>query len=275
MCPEDINVSIRLGTLLIANGMVAKGNEKLLQLQHLSTTTQGNLALSLAAGAVIQESRQDIDGALYRYKMANTFESPALWNNIGLCFATRKKVVGAMSCLKRAHYLNPLDWRISYNLGLLHMQMKQFASAFHFLKSSASASIGAPHVVSFLAACLESLDDPANARQAHITATKAALMVHFPNPVLNFAVFLYNQDNEGNREQIIDLLMEFEKCWVKRRESNGEFDIEVMRLATRLAAKMGVAHHMAWIKTEGTQEAPSLPPKPAVPALTSGFDTSV
>ena len=55
----------------------------------------------------------------------------------------------------------------------------------------------------------------------------------------------------------------------------GEFDIEVMRLANRLAAEMDVAHHMAWIKADGTQETASLPPRPAVPALTSGLDTSV
>ena len=48
----------------------------------------------------------------------------------------KKKFVAAISCLKRANYLSPFDWKILYNLGLVHLSMKQFASAFHFLSAS-------------------------------------------------------------------------------------------------------------------------------------------
>ena len=42
----------------------------------------------------------------------------------------------AISCLKRANYLSPFDWKILYNLGLLHLTMQQHASAFHFLSAA-------------------------------------------------------------------------------------------------------------------------------------------
>ena len=41
----------------------------------------------------------------------------------------------AISCLKRANYLNPLDWKTLYNLGLVHINTKQYASAFVFLST--------------------------------------------------------------------------------------------------------------------------------------------
>ena len=52
-------------------------------------------------------------------------ESPQLWNNIGMCFFGKKKHVAAVSCLKRAGYLAPFDWKILYNLGLVHLTMQQ------------------------------------------------------------------------------------------------------------------------------------------------------
>ena len=42
----------------------------------------------------------------------------------------------AISCLKRAHYMSPFDWKVLYNLGLVHLTMQQYASAFHFLSAA-------------------------------------------------------------------------------------------------------------------------------------------
>ena len=80
----------------------------MLQLQHLSSGTSGDLALSLAVGSVLQSSRGDVDAALFRYRLADTRDSASVWNNVALCLHQRNKVVGAISCLKRAYYLNPL-----------------------------------------------------------------------------------------------------------------------------------------------------------------------
>jgi Bardet-Biedl syndrome 4 protein len=65
-------------------------------------------------------------------------ESPQVWKNIGRCFFGKKKHIAAVSCLKRAIYLAPFDWKILYNQGLMHLTMQQYSSAFHFLSASIS-----------------------------------------------------------------------------------------------------------------------------------------
>jgi Bardet-Biedl syndrome 4 protein len=80
----------------------------------------------------------DHDVALNKYRIAadTAPESSRLWNNIGMCFFGKKKYVAAISCLKRATYLSPFEWKILYNLGLVHLAMQQFASAFRYLNSA-------------------------------------------------------------------------------------------------------------------------------------------
>ena len=56
------------------------------------------------------------------------------YNQDYLCFV--QVVWQAISCLKRALYLDPFEWIIAYNLGLVHLNTQQYASAFHFLSSS-------------------------------------------------------------------------------------------------------------------------------------------
>ncbi|RWS24591.1 Bardet-Biedl syndrome 4-like protein [Leptotrombidium deliense] len=247
LCPNDPTLTIKLGLLLYTNGMAAKGVDRLMQLAHLSANSTGNLALALGVGSILQEIKMDIDGALYRYKMANKFESPSLWNNVAICFASRKKFVAAVSCLKRALYLNTCDWKINYNLGLLNLQLRQFASAFHYLKTAATLSNGLPHVFSLLAICLENLDDDTNARQAHITATKST-HGSVPLSIVNYAVYLYNKDFSVHKSVITELLMEYEQCWLKKRNNVADFDEQTMTVSTKLANILNLGSHMAWTK---------------------------
>ena len=95
--------------------------------------------------------------------------------------------------------------------------------------------------------CLECLEDEQNARQAHMTASKTNNGWN-AIPVLNYAIFLYNCDSSENRDTIIELMMEFEQCWLKRKQNSEEFDDNVMKVATRLATALNVANHMAWVK---------------------------
>ena len=69
----------------------------------------------LAAGSIIQ-THGDFEVALTKYRISaiKTKESAPLWNNIGLCFYGKKKFVACVSCLKRAVYLAPFDWKVSY-----------------------------------------------------------------------------------------------------------------------------------------------------------------
>ncbi len=97
--------------------------------------------------------------------------------------------------------------------------------------------------------CLESLDDDQNAGQAHLTASKSANGWN-ALPVLNYAIFLFNSDSAKYRDSIIELMMEFEQLWLKRKQNSVEFEENVMKVATRLANALNVSNHMAWVREE-------------------------
>lgn len=44
--------------------------------------------------------------------------------------------MAAIACLKRAQALGPLEWITAYNLGLVHLHTKQWASVFHYLSAA-------------------------------------------------------------------------------------------------------------------------------------------
>ncbi|RZF41512.1 hypothetical protein LSTR_LSTR000226 [Laodelphax striatellus] len=156
-------------------------------LAHEQTCTKS----LLAAGSIIQRNG-DYDVALAKYKVAAQYlpESAALWNNVGMCFFGKRKYVAAISCLKRANYLAPLDWKTLYNLGLVHIHSKQYASAFNFL--SASIKLNHKHAPSFmlLANALKNLDDPDNTIKAYEQAIK--LDPEDPATRVNYGVFLHS-----------------------------------------------------------------------------------
>lgn len=47
-----------------------------------------------------------------------------------------QRYIAAIACLKKALYLGPFEWIISYNLGLVHLHTGQYASAFHYFSAS-------------------------------------------------------------------------------------------------------------------------------------------
>ena len=74
------------------------------------------------------------DAALLKYRVAaiHNPDSSEMWNNIGMCFYGKQKFVAAIACLKKALYLDPFQWIAAFNLGLVHLNQKQYASAFHY-----------------------------------------------------------------------------------------------------------------------------------------------
>ena len=122
----------------------------------------------LAAGSIIQD-HSDMDVALVKYRVAavQTPNSAQLWNNIGMCFFGKQRFVAAIACLKRALYLDPFEWIISYNLGLVHLNTGQYASAFHYFSTSINLKPDFPSSYMYLAITLNRLDDFDNACQAY------------------------------------------------------------------------------------------------------------
>ncbi|KAI8618437.1 hypothetical protein BC830DRAFT_1108994 [Chytriomyces sp. MP71] len=85
----------------------------------------------------------DMDLLLQNYRLAlmTDNQDAELWSNIGIALHMKslsKASLASISSLKQALYLAPLRWTIAYNLGLAHLQLGQFVSAFVFLSLAGS-----------------------------------------------------------------------------------------------------------------------------------------
>ncbi|XP_076068138.1 Bardet-Biedl syndrome 4 isoform X2 [Oratosquilla oratoria] len=232
--PENSDLHTTLGLLYMQIGQHQKAFE------HLGTALTfdaKNTRAILAAGSMMQ-SHQDYDVALSKYRIAvhSIPESPPIWNNIAMCFFGKKKYVAAISCLKRANYLAPFDWKILYNLGLVHLTMQQYTSAFHFLSAAVNLRPTRGHVFMLLAIALTYLDDEENARQAYEQAV--SLETRDPSICVNYAIFCHNHEDDSMATRMIN---EFEERVVRFRQSTGaDVDTEVMEAGSKLATILGI-----------------------------------
>ena len=187
-----------------------------------------NAKAILAAGSIIQDN-QDMDVALVKYRVAavHTPNSAQLWNNIGMCFFGKAKYVAAVACLKRALYLDPFEWIIAYNLGLVHLNTGQNASAFHFFSASINLKSDFAASYMYLAISLARLDDFENSCSAY---EKAMGMEEDHMTHLNFAITLYNfGDVARAKEEFAHFQRMFASCG-----SDVEHDEDVTSQASAL-----------------------------------------
>ncbi|XP_043933670.1 Bardet-Biedl syndrome 4 protein isoform X3 [Protopterus annectens] len=241
--PENTDLLTTLGLLYLQVGVYQKAFE---HLGNALTYDPNNYRAILAAGSMMQ-THGDFDVALTKYRVAacSVPESSPLWNNIGMCFFGKKKYVAAISCLKRANYLSPFDWKILYNLGLVHLTMQQYASAFHFLSAAINLQPRMGELYMLLAVALTNLEDPENAKKAY----DQAVATDQSNPLvnLNYAILLYNQ---GDKKSALRQYQEMERKVNKAKESNIslEFDPELIDMAQKLGAALQVGESLVWTK---------------------------
>ncbi|KAM8894395.1 BBSome complex member BBS4 [Spinachia spinachia] len=241
--PENTELLTTLGLLFLQLGKYQKAFE---HLGNALTFDPNNYKAILAAGSMMQ-THGDFDVAMSKYRVAACAvpESPPLWNNIGMCFFGKKKYVAAISCLKRAHYMSPFDWKVLYNLGLVHLTMQQFASAFHFLSAAINLKPRMGELYMLLAVALTNLEDVENATRAY----EQAATIDESNPLvnLNFAIFLYNH---GDKKATLDQYQEMERKVNLLRDSNStlEFDPELMDMAQKMGAALQVTEGLVWTK---------------------------
>ncbi|XP_017775178.1 PREDICTED: Bardet-Biedl syndrome 4 protein homolog [Nicrophorus vespilloides] len=163
-CPDSVNVLTKSGLLYLKVGINQHAFERLSSALALDPLNPRAL---LGIGCITQ-NHAEYDVALSKYKIAvqSDTESVALWNNIGLCFYSKQKYIAAVTCLKRALWLSPMNWKVLLNLGLLHLATSQPASAFNFLCSAVNLrpDLGLPFMI--LACALLELNDTENALRA-------------------------------------------------------------------------------------------------------------
>eukprot|EP00698_Gefionella_okellyi_P010321 TRINITY_DN2671_c0_g1_i1.p2 TRINITY_DN2671_c0_g1~~TRINITY_DN2671_c0_g1_i1.p2 ORF type:complete len:417 (+),score=95.43 TRINITY_DN2671_c0_g1_i1:86-1336(+) len=229
--PESPELLTTLGLLYLRLG------ENFLAFDFLGnslTHDPRNAKTILAAGSIIQD-HNDMDVALVKYRIAavQTPNSAQLWNNIGMCFFGKQRHIAAIACLKRAMFLAPFEWIIAYNLGLVHLNTRQYASAFHFLSASINLKSDFASSYMYLAVALAHLDDFDNACQAYEKALELE-GDHVFN--LNYAVTLYNK---GEYAKAKHHFAEFERAFneLDKESRDSDPDVQTMRntLSTALS----------------------------------------
>jgi len=194
-----------------------------------------NAKTILATGSIIQD-HGEMDVALSKYRIAakKNPNSAQLWNNIGMCFFGKQDYITSIACLKRALYLAPFEWIISYNLGLVHLNTKQYASAFHYFSTSINLNPNFASTYMYLGITLNRLDDFENACSAYEKAIEMESDYLFE---MNYAITLYNHQNyEESRAHFVEFERLFQEAHngEDSEECDDEFIIEARKKLANL-----------------------------------------
>lgn len=189
-CPESPELLTTVGLQFLKLGNNAKAFEFL---GNSLTYDPKNAKTILAAGSIIQDN-QDMDVALVKYRVAATQipNSAQLWNNIGMCFFGKEKYIATVACLKRAIYISPFEWIVSYNLGVVHLATGQLASAYNYFSTAINLQPTYARAYTYLAVTLSGLNDFENSCIAYEKACELG-----PDDALsrlNYAITLYKND---------------------------------------------------------------------------------
>ncbi|KAJ6644549.1 Bardet-Biedl syndrome 4 protein like, partial [Pseudolycoriella hygida] len=90
--PENVDVLTEIGILYLKVNDTKSAFDKLFD----ATNLDERCTKAIMALGAIQQSKNDIDGALNKYKLINTSAEDGcaeIWNNIGLCFFKKKKFI--------------------------------------------------------------------------------------------------------------------------------------------------------------------------------------
>ena len=175
-----------------------------------------------------------MDSALAKYRAApERARSFQLWNNVGMCYLAKGQLVASAACLRKALYLSPLEWIVSYNLGLVHLKMGLDASAFQHLHAAVNLKPDFPASCTFLAVALTRLGDSANAKLAYEKALALDPSDHVAH--LNLSAALANAgDADGARAHLAD----FERLF-KSLDKDLDHDEELLATRAALRRKLG------------------------------------
>jgi Bardet-Biedl syndrome 4 protein len=204
--PESVDLMSTLGLLFLHVGDTAKA------VMHLGNalTLDARCARAIMGMGSVMQDGGDFDVALSKYRVAavQTPYSSRMWNNIGMCFFGKKHFVAAVSCLKRSLHLAPLDWIVSYNLGLVALHMEQYVTAFHYFTACISLKDDFGPAFANLAVTLSRLGDFPAAFQAFRQALQLDVDV---TTEINFAIAALNSGDVQFAAQALGVLRERQK----------------------------------------------------------------
>ncbi|XP_053673947.1 Bardet-Biedl syndrome 4 protein homolog [Anopheles nili] len=228
---DDVALMTQIGILYLKINEYQRAFEKLLD----ATATDSKHTNALLALGSILQSKNDIDGALNKYKRISnlTDESSEVWSNIGLCFFKKQKFIAAISCLKKAVWITPLNFNTLYNLGLVLVTAQQYVSAFQTLAAGISLRPENAESYMLLGTCLRHLNDPGNAYLSLEKSTMLPDAIKNPLIYLNFALYCYEIGKSDQSVLYLSNFLEMTQHITVHRE--------YIKMADRLNGALAVA----------------------------------
>lgn len=129
-------------------------------------------------------------------------------------------------------YLNPLEWSIYFNLGLVYLEMKIYSTAFHYFISSVKFNPQNAVAYMLVGICLNKLEDPANAFTAFDKAAQLEPSNHLI--FLNFAIFLAGHLKDAANLELAREKFALHDELYRQRGTKREAHIETQRSELRV-----------------------------------------
>ena len=219
LSPDDKNLMSTLGSLYLK----AKDYEKAVDYFNKVLEVDKKYSKSLLGLAAINQLNGKFEEAYELLSMgySSNNNSAYLWNNLGMWFFAKEKKIFAATCLKRALYLAPFEWFISFNLGLVYLKNEQYVTAFVHMNTAANLSKNQPNVYLYLAIICSELNNDGNAKNCF---ERALSLKEDPIILFNYIIFLLKKKMFKEAKEKFDKLKDINS---KLKKKNEEIDAQI------------------------------------------------
>jgi Bardet-Biedl syndrome 4 protein len=219
LSPDDKNLMSTLGSLYLK----AKDSEKAIDYFNKVLEVDKKYSKSLLGLAAINQLNGKFEEAYELLSMgySSNNNSAYLWNNLGMWFFAKEKKIFAATCLKRALYLAPFEWFISFNLGLVYLKNEQYVTAFVHMNTAANLSKNQPNVYLYLAIICSELNNDGNAKNCF---ERALSLKEDPIILFNYIIFLLKKKMFKEAKEKFDKLKDINS---KLKKKNEEIDAQI------------------------------------------------
>jgi Bardet-Biedl syndrome 4 protein len=215
--PNDTNLLSILGGLYLKK----KDKDKAMKYYNKVLNYDKKYSKSLIGLESIYQNEGDEETSYNLLSIGNSSNpnSAYIWNNLGMWYLSKDKKIFASTCLKRALYLAPFEWTISFNLGLVYLKNEQYVSSFIHMNTAANLNKNNYLIYLYLGIICSELNNDNNAKNCF---EKALTIKEDPIAYFNYIIFLIKKnmikDAENNLQKLI-------KIFPKNKKGKAEYKL--------------------------------------------------
>ena len=185
LSPNDTNLMSILGGLYLKK----KDKEKSMKYYNKVLKIEKKYSKSLMGLESLYQNEGHEEESYNLLSLGNSSNpnSAYLWNNLGMWYLSKEKKIFASTCLKRALYLSPFEWIISFNLGLVYLKNEQYVSAFVHMNTAVNLNKNNYLIYLYLAIICGELNNDGNAKNCF---ERAVTLKEEPIVYFNYIIFL-------------------------------------------------------------------------------------